>query len=197
MNILSRLIFAIATSAALAGCAGTNFKRPDPQALTVGTSTSSDVTKVMGAPMQVGELLKNDQKLKTTRYAYAATGGVSLYPEVVPARAMFFSTFNDVLVSQEFISSFKEDATEFDESKIKEIQKGKTTRVEVLTLIGKPTGEAIYPIIKNANDTALVYNYSHVRGSVFNMKFYAKALIVSFDKNGVVTDVEYTSSGEK
>jgi hypothetical protein len=37
----------------------------------------------------------------------------------------------------------------------------------------------------------------HVKGSVFDMKFYSKSLIVSFDSNNVVTDVEYLSSGEK
>ena len=197
MLIANRLLLALATAVLLSACAGTDFKRPDAQALVVGKSTAADVTRVMGAPMQVGEALKNEQKIKTARYAYATTGGESLYSGVVPARAMVFSTFNDVLVGQEFVSSFKIDATEFDEAKVKNLVKGKTTRAEVEALFGKPSGEVIYPIIKKAGEKAYVYGYSQARGTAFNMKFYAKTLVVSFDAQGVVSDVDYSSSGEK
>ena len=183
--------------AALTGCAGTNFKRPDPQSLVVGKSTSTDVTKVMGAPFQTGELVKNEQKVKTARYAYAEGAGQGKYPGVVPARAMVFYTFNDVLVGQEFVSSFPEDATDFDESKVQAIIKGKSTRADVMSLLGKPNGEVIYPMIKNKNEVGSAYSYSHAKGTVFHMKFYSKVLIVSFDSSGLVTEVEYQSAGEK
>ena len=193
----TRVLVALATVALLSACAGTDFKRPDPQTLIVGKATASDVTRVMGAPRQTGEALKNDQKIKIARYVYATTGGESLYPGVVPARAMVFSTFNDVLVGQEFVSSFKVDATEFDESKLKDIVKGKTTRAELEGLLGKPSGEVIYPIIKKVGDRAYVYGYTHAKGTAFNMKFYAKTLVVSLDSSDIVSDVEYSSSGEK
>lgn len=110
---------------------------------------------------------------------------------------MVFSAFNDVLVGQEFLSSFPQDATEFDESKIPAIVKGKTTRAEVVAALGKPNGEAIYPVIKKQDEKAVVYSYSHVKGTVFNMKFYSKSLVVSFGQNDVVSDVEFASTGEK
>jgi outer membrane protein assembly factor BamE (lipoprotein component of BamABCDE complex) len=197
MSTTKRLLLAFATCAILTACAGTDFKRPDPQSLVVGKSTAADVTRVMGQPRQVGEALKNEQKIKTARYVYATTGGESLYPGVVPARAMVFSTFNDVLVGQEFVSSFKVDATEFDDSKVKDIVKGKTTRAEVEALLGKPSGEVTFPIIKKVGERAYVYGYSHAKGNAFSMKFYAKTLVISLDTAGVVSDVEYSSSGEK
>lgn len=197
MFIANRFLLALATATLLSACAGTDFKRPDSQALVVNKSTAADVTRVMGAPRQVGEAVKNEQKIKTSQYVYATTGGESLYAGVVPARAMVFSTFNDVLVGQEFVSSFKIDATEFDETKIKDLVKGKTTRAEVEVLLGKPSGEVIYPIIKRTGEKAYVYGYSHAKGSAFNMKFYAKTLIVSLDAAGVVSEVDYSSSGEK
>ena len=197
MKTSMRFLSAGLCAVILAGCAGTNFKRPEPQSLAVGKSTSTDVTRVMGAPAQTGEVLKNEQKIKTARYVYAEGASTGRYPGVVPARAMVFSTFNDRLVGQEFVSSFPQDATEYDEAKVPSIVKGKTTRAEVLTLLGKPNGEAVYPLIKNERETAVVYSYAHARGSVFNMKFYSKVLIVSFASNDVVSDVEYSSSGEK
>jgi len=193
----TRFLFALVFAVILSGCAGTNFKRPEPQALVVGKSTASDVSRVMGAPPQTGELLKNNEKIKTTRYAYAEGAGTGRYPGVVPVRAMVFSTFNDLLVGQEFVSSFPADATEFDETRVSSIVKGKSTRAEVLSLLGKPNGEAIYPLIKNRTETGIIYSYSHAKGNAFNMKFYAKTLIVSLDANNIVTDVEYTSSGAK
>lgn len=68
---------------------------------------------------------------------------------------------------------------------------------EVVTLLGPPNGKGIYPFIKKSDETAYVYSYSHAKGNAFNMQFYSKSLIVSFDAAGVVSDVEYTSSGEK
>ncbi len=197
MTISIRFLSAVVTTAILSGCAGTNFKRPDPQTLVVGKSTTADVTLVMGVPGQVGEALKNEQKIKTSRYAYAEGAGTGRYPGVVPVRAMVFTTFNDLLVGQEFVSSFPEDATEFDDSKIPSIVKGKTTRAEVLAALGKPNGEAIYPLIKKQDEAAIVYSYSHAKGNAFNMKFYSKALVVSLGSNDVVSDVEFTSAGEK
>lgn len=197
MKKINHLLSALATIIVLSGCAGTNFKRPEPDALRIGKSTQTDVIRVMGAPIQTGEGLKNNQKIKTARYAYAEGAGTGRYPGVVPARAMVFSTFNDLLVGQEFISSFPQDATEFDESKVANIIKGKTTRIEVISALGKPNGEVIYPLIKNQSETGIVYSYSHAKGNAFNMKFYSKALVVSFGANDIVSDVEYVSSGEK
>lgn len=194
---IARCFLALVCVVILSGCAGTDFKRPEPQSLVVGKSTSSDVTRVMGAPLQTGEVLKNNEKIRTARFAYAEGAGTGRYPGVVPARAMVFSTFNDLLVGQEFVSSFPADVTEFDETKISSITKGKSTRADVLSLLGKPNGEAVYPLIKNRTEVGIIYSYSHVKGSVFDMKFYSKVLIVSFDANTVVTDVEYVSSGER
>ena len=197
---MTRTIRGIAAALAialLAGCAGTNFKRPEPQDLVVGKSNAADIQRVMGGAQQTGEGLQNEQKVQTLRYAYAEGAGQGRYPGVVPARAMVFTTHNELLVAQEFVSSFQADATEFDESKVGAIVKGKTTRVEVLALLGRPNGEAIYPVIKIRGDKALVYSYSHAKGNAFNMKFYNKVLIVSFNGDNLVSELQYTSNGDK
>jgi outer membrane protein assembly factor BamE (lipoprotein component of BamABCDE complex) len=195
-NHLKRLIVAISI-VILAGCAGANFKRPEPGALEVGKSTASQVSQIMGSPARTGESLRNGEKLKVMSYAHAEAAGAGKYPGVVPARAMTFTTHNDRLVADEFISSFSTDATDFDDSKMSGIVKGKTTRDEVVALLGKPNGNAIYPYIKINGESASIYSYTHVKGNVFNMKLYSKRLVVSFDPQGIVSDIEFTSSGEK
>jgi outer membrane protein assembly factor BamE (lipoprotein component of BamABCDE complex) len=197
MHSLFKTLAALGVAVALTGCAGTNFKRPEPQALQVGKSTSADVTRVMGPPSQTGESLRNGTKLKVARYAYAEGASAGMYPGVVPARAMALLTSDNLLVAQEFVSSFKDDATDFDDSKVTAILKGKSTRAEVLALMGKPSGDAVYPFIRNQGESALLYSYAQAKGSVFDMKFHSKMLVVSFDAADVVTDIEFTSNGTK
>lgn len=187
----------VSVATLLSACAGTDFVRPADGVLVVGKSTQADVTARMGSPYQTGDLIKNEKQLRVARYAYASTGGESAYPGVTPARAMAFTFYNDKLASQEFISSFKLDSTDFDGTKVSSIVKGKSTSADVIALFGKPTGEAVYPVIKGMDDSAYIYSYSHAKGSVFDMKFYQKSLAVSFNAAGVVTDVEYFSSGDQ
>ncbi|MDR0577920.1 MAG: outer membrane protein assembly factor BamE [Candidatus Accumulibacter sp.] len=197
MNRHSFFIMAAAAALVMTGCAGTNFTRPTGDDLVLGKSSLSDVVKKMGDPRQTGELMKNDQMLKVAKYAYAAAGGESAYPGVTPARALVFTFFRDTLASHEFVSSFKQDSTDFDSQKISSIVKGKSTRQDVTALFGKPSGEAIYPVIKGSGDRAFIYTYTQVKGGIFTLKIFSKTLIVSFGNDGVVSDVEYTASGDQ
>jgi hypothetical protein len=110
---------------------------------------------------------------------------------------MVFLTHNNLMISEEFLSSFPIDATDFDESKVASIVKGKTTRQEVVALLGKPNGNGVFPFVKNKGETALIYSYSHAKGSAFNMTFFSKILVVTVGDDGIVSEVEYSSSGEK
>ena len=52
-------------------------------------------------------------------------------------------------------------------------------------------------MVKSIDDRALVYSYTQAKGSVFNMKFHTKTLVVSYDRNNLVTDVDYSTSGDQ
>jgi len=182
---------------ALSGCAGTDFVRPDTDFLKNGQTTYAQVIARMGAPRREGSVVKNERTIKTASYAYAATGGKPLHEGVTPARAMGFYFYDDTLVGHEFISSWAEDNSDFDESKVKDIVKGKTTRAELAQLLGKPAGHYIHPLIKPATGDAAVYAFAETSGSVFNLKFFRKVLVVTFDTAGVVADVDYSSSGSR
>ena len=197
MNSRSWCIALGFATVALSGCAGSDFVRPSEGDLVVGKSTLAEVTTKMGNPLQSGQMTKNEKPLKISKYAYAASGGESAYPGVTPARSMTFLFHEDKLVGKEFVSSFKQDSTDFDGQKVASISKGKSTKQDVVALLGKPSGEAVYPVIKNAGDDAYVYSYVQAKGTVFNMKFHNKVLLVSFNPSGVVSDVEYTTSGDQ
>jgi outer membrane protein assembly factor BamE (lipoprotein component of BamABCDE complex) len=180
---------------ALLGCAGKNFVRPDSEGLKNGQTTYAQIVQKMGPPRREGTVLKNDQTLKTVSYAYASVAGQPLHVGVTAARGVAFYFYNDVLVGHEFLSSYADDNTEFDEGKIPGIIKGKTARADVVQLMGEPSGYYIYPMIKANTGEAAAYVYTEVKGGAFNLKVSRKSLIVTFDSSGVVTDVDFASSG--
>jgi hypothetical protein len=148
-----------------------------------------------GKPYREATVVKNDVTLKVLSYTYVSAGGTSVHDGAIAGRAMSLFFYNDVLVGHEFVSSWSEDSTDFDESKVGQITKGKTTRSEVVQLIGKPGGRYIHPMIKPTQGDAVVYLFAEAQGSTFNRKIVRKTLVVTFDEKGVVSDVDFISSG--
>ncbi len=181
----------------LTGCAGTNFVRVTDDTLVLGQTTSEQVVARLGAPYREGVITKNDQQIKAASYAYASAGGEGAAEGVTPARGQGFFYSNNKLVGYEFSSSWKEDSTNFDGGKVSQIQRGKSTRSDVVRLFGNPGGKATYPMIPNKDEDSVNYLYNQVTGTAFNLKFYQKQLVVMFNKQGIVTNVEFTESGQK
>jgi hypothetical protein len=193
---LSRWCF-VAAALLLSGCAGTDFVRPDDSLLVNGRTTYAQIVARMGMPTREGTVLKNEKTIDTASYAYANVGGKALHEGVTPARAITFYFVGGMLVGREFVSSFAEDHSDFDENRVKDIIKGKTTRAELMQLFGKPGGYYIHPMIKSEKGEAAVYVFSETRGSAFNLKFFRKTLVVTFDAAGVASDVDFSSSGSR
>jgi hypothetical protein len=187
-------MFTVIVIVVLAGCAGKDFVRPDSGALMNGQTTYNQIVQQFGKPYAEGSVLKNERFIKTVSYAYASVGGKS-HRGGTAARAMGFYFVDNTLVGYEFVSSFAEDNTDFNEMKINQITEGKTTLDEVIQLLGKPSGYYVYPLIESESEEAAAYVYSETKGSAFNMKMFRKMLVISFDSGRVVTKVEYTSFG--
>ncbi len=83
---------------------------------------------------------------------------------------------NGTLVGTEFTSSFKQDGTDFEASKLSLIEKGKTSKAEVIQLLGTPGGSYMVPLTASPSELAMVYQYSQTKGSAFNLRFYTKPL---------------------
>ena len=177
----------------IGGCAvGTHFVRPEPDSLKNGQTKYSQIIERFGIPMREGAVVKNEKNLKMISYTYLpAPAGPAGF------RGVGFYFSNDVLVGYEFVSSVAEDHTDFDESKINQIIKGKSTRAEVIALMGRPGGYYIFPMIKPASGEAAVYKYSKVSTGFFTPSILLKSLVVTFDTSGLATDVDYSSSGSR
>ena len=182
----------------LSGCAGTtrpanrDFVRPTQETLKLGETTFSQVLQLYGEPKNKGTNLLNDKTIHTLQYSYASITGEPLEHGILPRRIMHLSFLNDILVSQMFTSSFKYDHSNFDYSKINAIVKGKTTRSEVIQLMGKPSGFYIPPMVTASKGVG--YLYTTTRIGEKPVKVYSKLLKISLNENDVVSDIRFTWS---
>lgn len=198
MNTAMQLIAAIALTMSLVGCSvGRNFVRPDVGSLSLGKTTYHEILQRFGSPRQEGTVAKNDAIMKTANYAYSTAGGKPFVEGVTPARGLTFYFLDNDLVGYEFISSFAEDHTDFDESKISRIKKGETTKNNVVELFGQPGGVQKYPLIQSKDMGAYVWQYAQVKRSGLSIKAYIKQLKVILGKNDLVADIEYSATGER
>jgi hypothetical protein len=188
---------AVALALVIAGCAGSDFARQPDDNLVMGRTSRQEVLQRLGSPYREGTMTKNGKQLKTMTYAFATTGGTPAREGVTPARGQGFYFLDDKLAGYDFTSSWKEDASDFDAAKVPQIKKGMSTRADVMRLIGRPGGKYAYPMIPNQNEQADVYLYAETKGSAFNVKFYQKHLVVTYDERGVVSNVDYQELGQK
>ena len=198
MKPLNIFVIGLIAATLLAGCtAGTDFTRAKDDAVVLGTTTYQSIRDQMGAPEKEGVITQNGQKFHTLTYTYASSGGEPLYSGATPGRTQVLFFKEDVLVGHEFLSSFKEDNTDFDERKISEISEEVSLRADVISLLGEPSGMFIHPLADNENGETIVYSYTHVTSSAFSTNVFAKRLLVELDNYDVVLNVEYSQSGHK
>ena len=180
---------------AVSVCFAQDIPRQPPEKFVVGTTLRKQVTDEFGAPKQQGQTTKNGQNVWSLMYTHGSAFGTAHKEGVTPGRAHVFYFLNDLLVGYEFVSSFANEHTDFDEKNVEQILKGKTTRDEVVRLMGRPGGRLIHPMIKPTTGDALTYGYAEVRRTGFvSFSIARKTLVVTFDAEGVVSDLEFSTS---
>lgn len=177
------------------GCtAGTQFTRPPAESLELGKTTSEAIRGRLGNPFRESTVIKNGENITALVYSYATA---EPYVEKIPARAMAFYFSKGVLVGYEYTSSFDEDKTDFDDTKVSEIKKGETTAERIIELFGQAGGRYIFPMIAERDGTGLVYLYTRTdKNPMGGLKgTRTKLLIVVLDPGRKVTDVTLNVSG--
>jgi hypothetical protein len=181
----------------LAACsAGREFNRPPPGSLQLNGTTKQDAFSRFGEPYNTGSQIMNDHHIDNLIYSYATNDDAHV-EDVTPARSLQLFFDDDVLVGHLFDSSFKSDHTDFDETIAPRIKEGQDTCEDVKKMFGRPSGEYVYPILKEPDTNGLVYSYSHVKIGFASADMYIKRMIVTCGEDGVVKEVEFSSSGQK
>jgi len=83
-----------------------------------------------------------------------------------------------------FILACASAGSRFDDTKIQQIEKGKTTQGEVRQLLGEPSGKGV-----NA-DGSVKWQYYYSKSSVIGGAS-TKIFEITFDKNGIVREYSY------
>lgn len=189
---ITNVLLALVIGVTLSACAGKDFARPAPGTLVLGKTSKTEVVAKMGEPRRTNEVIKNGERVEMLVYVYARG---SLPGGIVPARAMTLAVTERGLVANSYVSSFEEDSTFFESENVKQIIKGKTTRAEVTAMLGKPSGEMIYPMVTNPEHSAVEYLYVQTRNIGVGVINDRKSLLVVFDRDDIVTDVTFATTG--
>jgi hypothetical protein len=188
------LLLASVLSIVAACAAGSrDFARPQPSDLILGTTTPADVAARFGAPQQRGRLLKDGVEVTALSYSHVDPAAGAVAPGVPAVKAMALYFARGMLVGYEFLSTFRADSSDFDDTRISDIQRGVTTEAQVRELVGRPGGMYIYPLTGRPGERALVFLYGEKRGQA---PLAQKQLIVTLDASGIVREVQFEKTGD-
>jgi len=167
---------------------GADFSRPDPATFSLGTTTEQEIRQRFGQPYGQATARVGDKLVTTLQYTYVEVRSTAL-----PARAMTYTFHEGRLVGFDYSSSFVVDETAFDESIAKQINRGESTRAEVLALAGTPTGQFIYPSPQATAPGRHAYVYGYSRSerlpSGRTIETTNKVLAIAFDDRDVVVEI--------
>jgi outer membrane protein assembly factor BamE (lipoprotein component of BamABCDE complex) len=195
MKSISKVIFmaiAMTIISTLTGCAAlSDFKRPPEDKVVLGKTTGSEIKKMMGDPSERDqETNLNGEPIRLIIYDFST--GTGLPGTITPYhKLVYYVNKNDVVFGEIFNSTFDADSTAFKLEKVGQIIKGKSTKADVIGLLGKPSGKIIYPYTQLETDTGIIYGYKYWRGAIPG--FHDTRVVVYLDKNEIVKDISYTN----
>jgi hypothetical protein len=208
----SGLLFVILLLAGCAGTQGRDFTRPNPSQLQLGQTLRANILALYGEPQRQSSLVVTETTspnpnqprtefdsaqvpgaYSTITYNYSviqppiAGGGVSV-------RSLLFGFWNNTLIVDNFISNFPTDSSNFDETKLSDIVKTKTTKAAVVQLLGPPSGGSIYPAVQTNGDEMMIYEYAELGGQPRQLT--RKRLEILVGKDEVVRDYRFASNSQ-
>jgi hypothetical protein len=201
---MKKRIFSAAAIVALllmSGCAtqfGTNFDRAKVTAYQPGVTTMDQAMAEVGKPRRERTFTVKKDLAKKELASPVVVREVTLYyedrqaagvqPDVQPSRSGWLQFSNNKVLAYVTRSSFKADSTDFDETQVKQLVKGKSTEADVEKLFGPPSGAGIYPVAKDPDGSAL--NYEIFTFDRKTRKSTLKRLTVFLNASRVVTDYD-------
>jgi len=106
---------------------------PAPEAIELGKTTYAQVVERLGKPSDETRSRKDAHALRAIDYTHASDAEAAKVANTAGIRQLVFVFSDDVVVAESFVSSFASDSTDFDDSRVGEIVKGKTRGDEVLS----------------------------------------------------------------
>jgi outer membrane protein assembly factor BamE (lipoprotein component of BamABCDE complex) len=190
----TKLLMLLVTSLFLTACGGPNFIRPQSDELVLGSTSFSQVTAKMGEPSKTAALSVNNVPVKSATYSHAHAVPFST---ILAFKTLVCVFDRDILVSYDYASSFQEEraATSINDALVKGLANG-DTKSKVIATLGRPGGEAIYPVANPKGSSVLRYTYLESYRVPFlpTPRITKKIVTVKLDSNEVVTEISTVES---
>ena len=196
---LAKRIGALAIVCLLSACVGKNFERPAMASLKIGEMTMNDAIVRFGQPQGKKNDSINGMTVENISYVFAgpASGpGTMIFSPllgsntVASARILGLSFHNEILVGYQFTSSFKNDHTDFDESKRSQISNGDDC-AEIEDLFGPAPGKFVFPMAKEEGHLKYVYVITIQRKEFLAMKHFSKKLTIHCNASDKISEISY------
>lgn len=198
---------------AIAGCS-TLQSDLTPEGLVPGRTSSAWVMERYGEPRGIDTITGPGVPRLTSlfRYGVRQTQPPEMFRNIwqVFQRNLFLEFLNDTLHGYLFNNSFNNHPTDFDKHLRRKILIGRSTKTDVLSVLGEPVGKVLMPTslfdhpmlaplrhIMPANALegwCYYYDYSYFKAGVRRRFEYYKFLVVYFDSAGSVVDKFYGES---
>ncbi|HVO89297.1 MAG TPA: hypothetical protein VMV45_12200 [Casimicrobiaceae bacterium] len=178
---------ACALAATLGGCftVGTPFNSAAPDQLRLGQTTSNQVIALVGPATNATTPTVNGVTLQCLDYDSYKAGGTAQGKGLL-GRSASYCFLDNVLVAYVVSSNIDAESSDFDVQKALTVTRG-MTRAQVVDLLGKPAGAAVYPFV-NAGGTEVRYSYTDYTGTFSTKRTTAKDAYFEFDGNDIVVD---------
>lgn len=183
---------------AACGSVGRDFPAPANDELTLGQMKPAEAFKRFGEPFRKSVVASSGGNLnvqatdeRPASLRPAAVEGVTqvwtyTYSVSSGSRSMLLIFWNDRLVFYNVASNFTDQSTNFEEGKVSQTRRGSTTYADVVALLGKPSGQGVFPVVATRGHRLVVYQYGKASSETRTVAF--KRLELALDARDVVVD---------
>ena len=167
--------------------------RPAYSVFSSSTVTEGEILAQYGQPVSRGQLLKHDQLIHGLHY-FRLSGDWST--RVRFKKHCWFYFAGQKYLGYSFVTGWPEEQVGFDEEKVSQVIKGKTTRDEVIAMFGPPDGMLRYPAMpdQTAAEGDSMVDYGYRLYSPNGGWVESKGLRIVIDPAGVVKDVVFEAN---
>jgi len=194
----SCLLVSSTAAVVLTACAvGTPFSRPSEDFVRLGETTRAQIEQRFGKPNDEKTFRQDDVAGQLIQYTYSNDAEPPKMPNSLCIRSLTFALVNEVVFAELFVSACASDHTDFDERKVSTIVRGQTRCGEVVSILGRPSYRAIYPLTTEKGDLQIAYTFQYMKRPLLRLNMYEKSLQVFCDANGVVREWSFSESGDR
>ena len=167
-------------------------QRPIAGSLVLGETRLAAVIDQFGTPSRRKTLTIRQCRIDSLVYSYMDPDARAHAARAESVRGLYLYFDQGTLAGYNYLSSFAEDHTDFDQNLIERLVEGRSGRDQVIALFGEPSGESAYPLAKRKGQTDLVYCYVETVLEPFGSgETRTKTLVISVDGSGIVRKIDY------